>query len=96
VKEALIAYLVAAGLNLALLWREMDLPVGGAALPNRPALVRVFDGATVAATRHDHGGCAVGLLVDQRLHLNFGDAKASLFPGTALLVRLEAPISVLN
>lgn len=96
-KEALIAYLVAAGLNLALLWREMDLPFAAATWRDRPALVRVYEGARVAAIGHeDCSRYALGLILDWRLHLSLGDAQGSLFPGTARLLSLEAPVSVLN
>ncbi len=97
-KEALAAYLLAVGLNLALVWQETGQPPAALAWRERPALTRLYDGARVAVTDGLADGSAyrIGLLVGERLYVSLADEHESLFPRTARWERLETSIAVLN
>ncbi len=97
-KEAFAAYLLAVGLNFALMWQDTGQPQAASALLPRPALTRLYDGTRVAVMADPAGGATyqVGLLVGERLHVSLADEDESLFPNTARWERLELPVAILN
>jgi hypothetical protein len=96
-RHVLINYLAAALLNFSLLWIESQPYARIRRAQRLPAVVRVYEGATVDIQAGERSGdLLIGLMLGEYHHLSLRQHPLQSLGRLACLDRLEPPVSVLN